>query len=197
MQKSKLNFIIDFILFIILINLAATGALIHFVLPHGSRHITLWGMNRHDWGEVHFWLAVSMIILMLVHIILHWGWIVSLFRGRDAEKSKLRAGVLLAILGFFVVIAVLPFFWQLEEGDDIPRRQREADEQNAESLEIRRSTTLHSIETMTGISADTILQELGIFDDYPLDTHLGRLINRHGFSLEDVESIILRHSAKD
>ena len=30
---------------------------------------------RHEWGGVHFYLAVIFAVLMLIHIILHWTWI--------------------------------------------------------------------------------------------------------------------------
>ena len=36
---------------------------------------TLWGLGRHDYGNIHFKLALTMILLMLLHIILHWSWV--------------------------------------------------------------------------------------------------------------------------
>jgi len=41
--------------------------------PEGP--LTLWGLGRHDWGEIHLWLATVMIVLVVVHIWLHWGWV--------------------------------------------------------------------------------------------------------------------------
>ena len=32
-------------------------------------------MGRHDWGDLHFVLSVLFVVLMLLHIILHWTWI--------------------------------------------------------------------------------------------------------------------------
>jgi hypothetical protein len=32
-------------------------------------------MTRHEWGYVHFDLAVLFAVLMVVHIVLHWAWI--------------------------------------------------------------------------------------------------------------------------
>lgn len=44
----------------------------------GGEHIKqLWELGRHDWGAVHFWLAVGFIVLMVVHLVLHWTWIKS------------------------------------------------------------------------------------------------------------------------
>ena len=89
MRRTTLNFIIDLTSFVDLLLLAATGAVMKWVLPpgsggygrafHGGRgaeHIkTLWGMGRHDWGDLHFVLSVLFAVLMLAHIILHWTWI--------------------------------------------------------------------------------------------------------------------------
>jgi hypothetical protein len=44
----------------------------------------LLGLARHEWGDVHFGLALLFVALMLVHIVLHWGWI------KSCGKSLLR-----------------------------------------------------------------------------------------------------------
>lgn len=51
------------------------------------------GLTRHQWGDVHFWIALSLIALLVVHLVLHWRWVVcqvkSLLperRGRDGES---------------------------------------------------------------------------------------------------------------
>ena len=35
----------------------------------------LFGLGRHDWGDVHSILALLFVFLILVHITLHWIWI--------------------------------------------------------------------------------------------------------------------------
>ena len=89
MKRSSLNFIIDLISFIDLLGLVFTGYIMKYVLPPGSggcgrelyggvgrKHIKdLWSMTRHEWGDIHFYLAVAFVVLMAVHIILHWSWI--------------------------------------------------------------------------------------------------------------------------
>jgi len=91
MKRITLNFIVDLISFIVFVGLAITGFIIKYILPPGSgghgREISggrgreeikyLWGMTRHEWGDIHFYLAVGFVALMVVHIILHWNWIKS------------------------------------------------------------------------------------------------------------------------
>ena len=94
MTKTRLNFIIDSAAVIIFAAVTATGFIMMYVLPPGTggcgRHAhggagrghirELLGMSRHQWGEIHYWLAVALIILMAVHIYLHWEWVKSQFR---------------------------------------------------------------------------------------------------------------------
>jgi len=94
MKRTTLNFIIDLVAFFDLLGLAFTGFIMKYILPpgtsgrgrqlhdgRGSEHIKeLWSMTRHEWGDIHFYLAVIFAVLMVVHIILHWGWIKAYFK---------------------------------------------------------------------------------------------------------------------
>jgi len=90
MKRVTLNFIVDFVSFIVFAGLAFTGFIIKYILPPGSGGYgrgfrggrgqvedikQLWSMTRHGWGDIHFYLAVGFVALMIVHIILHWSWI--------------------------------------------------------------------------------------------------------------------------
>mgnify|MGYP001086303376 CR=1 FL=1 len=89
MKRTNLNFIIDLVAFLDMLGLAFTGFIMKYILPpgtsglgrqlHGGRgreHIKdLWSMTRHEWGSIHFYLAVIFLTLMAVHLILHWKWV--------------------------------------------------------------------------------------------------------------------------
>jgi phosphotransferase system glucose/maltose/N-acetylglucosamine-specific IIC component len=81
MQRQIPNFVIDTAALLVMLAMLATGFLLKWVLPPGSRGgqgLQLWGMTRHDWGDVHFWLAVALLVLALVHVALHWAWVCAL-----------------------------------------------------------------------------------------------------------------------
>ncbi|MBA7644133.1 hypothetical protein ES703_51870 [subsurface metagenome] len=94
MKRSSLNFIIDLVALLNLLGLAFTGFIMKYILPPGTggrgrllheglggEHIKqLWSMTRHEWGSIHFYLALLFVILMIVHIILHWGWLKNYFK---------------------------------------------------------------------------------------------------------------------
>ena len=85
--------------------LTATGVLVRYVLPPGSgRFSTLWGMDRHDWGRVHFWIAVVLLLSLALHLLLHWRWVVSMASGRPREGSSSR--VALSVVGVLALAAL-------------------------------------------------------------------------------------------
>lgn len=79
----------DLVNLLLFLSLIGTGIIIKYVLPpgsavprgggrgyHGGRTIlTLWSLDRHDWGEIHFWLAVAMLAALAIHLIQHRRWI--------------------------------------------------------------------------------------------------------------------------
>jgi hypothetical protein len=92
MKRTTLNFIVDTASFLDVLLLTATGAILKWVLPPGSggghgpgggfrggrgavEAKQLLGLGRHDWGDVHFVLAILFLFLMLIHLALHWTWI--------------------------------------------------------------------------------------------------------------------------
>jgi len=115
--RSAINLLVDAFSLIMFIALVMTGTLLVFVLPPGSRQASLWGMTRHEWGDVHFWIAISMIALIVVHLVLHWGWVCSMIvrvfggsRGPVSLGKRWLFAVLLIVLlltigGGFVWIA--------------------------------------------------------------------------------------------
>jgi len=35
----------------------------------------LWGMDRHEWGDVHFWFSVAFLVVMAIHLYQHRYWL--------------------------------------------------------------------------------------------------------------------------
>ena len=105
MKRANLNVIIDILAFCCFLFLTTTGVLIHYVLPKGSGYYsTLWGLDRHQWGSVHLWIAVIFFAILAIHLILHWRWMLSIFKNKSTQHSGFRLG--LGLVSFFALIAV-------------------------------------------------------------------------------------------
>lgn len=75
MRKHTQNVYIDIVSFICITLLLLTGILLRYILPQGSRGESFLGLTRHEWGDVHFWVAVVFAIIITIHLILHLPWI--------------------------------------------------------------------------------------------------------------------------
>lgn len=88
MSKNKLNLVIDVLAYLVMVALASTGLTLAYGLPPGTggRHgggrgvLTLLGRSRHEWGDVHFHLAIALLVLVVLHLVLHWRWVANLLR---------------------------------------------------------------------------------------------------------------------
>jgi hypothetical protein len=114
MEKPKLNFFIDALMFLVIMAMAGLGFLMNYILIPGREawakygrkvDLTWWGWDRHDWGDIHLYLAFLFLGLLCLHTILHWGQIVGLFQ--RFVPAKRRSLLLLA----FVIVALLLIYF--------------------------------------------------------------------------------------
>lgn len=120
MRRESLNYVVDALALAAMLALAATGATLKWVLPPGSRGghgLSLWGLTRHEWGDIHFWIAVALAVLILLHVALHWTWVCAvtprLLRPRragpipNARRRNLAGAAFLLLLA----AALVGFLW--------------------------------------------------------------------------------------
>jgi hypothetical protein len=84
---------IDILTLVVFLALIDTGLLLEFVLPAGSGQgrLLVLGLGRHDWGAIHFWLSVATVVLVVVHVVLHWNWIYATVRKHAAGSRPANA----------------------------------------------------------------------------------------------------------
>lgn len=90
MNKQKINYIVDFLTFISFVFTAISGLVMKFFMPGGVRQGRLqefWGIQKGAWSEIHEWFGIIFIILVIIHFILHWDWIVSVTKNIFESKN--------------------------------------------------------------------------------------------------------------
>jgi len=114
MRRSVLNFLVDGLTFLVLLGMAATGLVIRFALPPGTGGrrghggLALWGLDRHDWGGVHFWMSAALGVLVAVHVALHWTWVCAVAAGvLRGPRARAPTGLWLHACGAGLVLAVI------------------------------------------------------------------------------------------
>lgn len=86
MRKSTRNYIVDLIIFLLALFEVVSGFVLWLVLPRGRGYMGgrgeelvtevtfLW--SRDTWLDLHNWVAVALLVIVVIHLILHWRWIV-------------------------------------------------------------------------------------------------------------------------
>ena len=117
-NKILLNIIIDFVMLIAMALVSISGFILGIVIP--SRHavrfqnVTPWsshlfGLGRHDWGNIHLWAGVVLLALLAIHILSHIN-MVSAFVKKKCPNHILR--VLLYILFLMLlIITIMPWLY--------------------------------------------------------------------------------------
>jgi len=198
MKRSTLNKIIAALAFAGFILLTTTGILIHYILPAGSKHFrTIWGMDRHDWGSIHFGIAVCFFCILTAHLILHWRWVVNLFAGQKGEGSYHRFVLGLISIFSLVALAVSPLFSPVQLSSKGESSCDICLTKDHEKIRIFGSMTLLEAAQSTNVPLSHILSQLDLPADTRTDINLGKLRKAHGFEIEDVRRVICDYKTKN
>lgn len=95
MSKTVVNFILDAGLLVFMVLMLFTAAALRFVFPAPTLAAgwTLWGFNYDAWANFQFVLVALFGLAILLHVMLHWAWVCSVFatkvlRGRSARPDE-------------------------------------------------------------------------------------------------------------
>jgi len=122
MNKQKLNFIIDALMFVVMIAIISIGIMMKYVLISGTERwikygmnpeLSILGMDRHDWGYIHLILGYIIIGFLILHVVLHWKSILCLFE-RYIINSTLRLIIGLAFIIISLLILTIPWIIEIE-----------------------------------------------------------------------------------
>lgn len=78
MDKTKINYIIDFLMGVSFIIVSITGLIIFFFLPRGvpkGGYQEFLGIIKNTWVLWHNWWGIIMVALVIIHLVLHVDWI--------------------------------------------------------------------------------------------------------------------------
>jgi hypothetical protein len=96
-NKTKLNYALDVVIGVAFVLSAVTGGA--FLLMgsggyQGGRNpsfaTSLLGISRTAWSDLHTWASLVMIAGVVVHLVLHWKWIVCMTKHWLPSRSKPR-----------------------------------------------------------------------------------------------------------
>lgn len=165
MNKSTVNFIINAILFICMAAITGIGFLIKYVLIPGSERwekygknveLSVWGMDRHEWAYIHLIIGFIILALVVLHIVLHWNIVMSVFHRLFKKKAIYRV-LSIAFIAIGIIIMVVPFFMEAqisEHGEgrnekqgqrrEIEHKEKKQSSRNVDSYKTKENKELKS-----------------------------------------------------
>ncbi|TKB45960.1 DUF4405 domain-containing protein [Thalassotalea mangrovi] len=115
MSKASLIKVVDLLSFIGLLALISTGSVLELILPAKSGAATVWGLTRHEWGDIHFYVSVIFLILLSLHLWLHIRFIKSVIVGKASREHNYRIAVGLVALLVLLLFTIAPLFSSVED----------------------------------------------------------------------------------
>jgi hypothetical protein len=208
MKRTQLNFAIDAAAFAAFLFLLSTGLLLRYQLAAGSGGLhavgsgrgaserpiaLLWGWTRHDWGQIHYWIAGLLIAILAVHLVLHWKWIICVVRGTRAETSGARFAVGIVSLAALVLMAAAPLFAPLER---VPRGELQRQQSRPESAtsnatnNLRGSMTVAEVATASDLSVAELVDAMDFPKSVDPNERIGRLLRQRGQQMSDLRRVL-------
>ena len=104
MNQFTLTKVLDLFSFVALMSMLSTGVFLKITLPPRSGGDQVWGLSRHEWGDIHFYLSVIFLLLMSAHLLVHAKFIKSVIIGKAPTEKYYR--IVAGIIGVIALIAL-------------------------------------------------------------------------------------------
>ena len=101
MKKAKTYFALALTIAVLGIMEAVSGFVLWLGFPQGgggggrgwgggigTGQLTFWELSKHTWIDIHDWVAIALVALVVIHVILHWKWIVRMAKSFLKRRSK-------------------------------------------------------------------------------------------------------------
>jgi hypothetical protein len=210
MRKYQRDFVVNSLVFTLFVLLVATGALMKFVLPKGTgESLAVWGLGRHDWGSVHFWIAVGLLSAIGLHLLFHWSWISAVVRGRPRELGARRVKLGLVAVAGLLAVALAPIVSPVRRTGKPAEREMEAQATPAApaatkaevcsapaGTEIHGTMSLEQVERASGVPVDHLIRQLRLPAGVSRTEPLRQLTAAHGFTMDDVRRIVTDYQGR-
>ena len=193
MKRSGFNIAIDLVAATLMLAMIATGIILRFTLPPGSgRAIALWNLARRQWGDLHFWLALGAVSIVVLHLALHWTSVVSVVRrwivGTDQGVPTARLRLLAGLATLLIVSSVVTGFWltSVRATQPLSAPGPETAEHQIGGESIRGNMTVAETATALHCSVNQIRERLHLPADASDSERLGQIAKQRGITMPEI-----------
>ncbi len=117
-NSLKTNIIVDLAMFLAMALTSISGVVIRVIAPlrrvaheEWVRKAASWVLScgRRLWAEIHLWAGVVTLVLLVVHIALHWRVVDGFFK-KHIKSGSWRI-VIYLVLFMLLLLSVVPWIW--------------------------------------------------------------------------------------
>ena len=81
MRKATTHYILTTTMALLSLAEGISGFVLWLAFPRGGGRggggeLTFWAVSKNTWIDIHDWVAVALLVVVIIHIVLHWDWIV-------------------------------------------------------------------------------------------------------------------------
>lgn len=235
MKRSTLNFIINAIMFICMAAITGIGFILKYNLIHGSERwkvygdnveLFLFGIDRHQWGNIHLILGISLLALLALHIILHWKLVTCVYNRLFQKKLLYKVLTILFVIICFLFM-LCPFIMKptigeiqhrggkhteqinqkTKEDNHISKSYNQETKSNKKShkdhvnsdssVQIRGFMTLDEVSEKYNIPTEELMKKLGIPTSVSSKQRLSLLKKEYHFEMSKIEKIIVDYQKNE
>ena len=193
-MKSKINFIIDVILLLLMSIVAGIGILIKYILIPGKDRVAVYGKDvdlyllgwdRHQWGALHVWLGFFLMVLVVLHIVLHWKQVCVM--ASNLIKNNVRKYVLSVFLAILCIFFTLfPFLVSI----DVKEGSHEHGQIKSDHEIVKGFMTLKEVSIQNKIPIDYLKSQLSLPNEVNENETLSQLRQKYNIDMHKIREII-------
>ena len=137
MSKAMVNYVVDAVIGVAFLIATFTGIL--FLLPSSSIGILdsgepgLLGVSMATWNTLHEWSALVMIAGVILHLVLHWRWVVTMTIAAPAHAAAVPARNVLRLMRRSPVSRRSPALWAAPIPPPLARAARSRESVSADA----------------------------------------------------------------
>ncbi len=211
MKKADWQYLVDTLLFICIVGIALIGILLAFFIPKGPSALEsskyFLNLHRHQWGNIHLYLSLTFVLLVIIHLTLDWKWITT--KAGKIFKKGWKAALLSTALASIFVLFLFWLFYPKEPGayeeygrgsgrgagrvysqDTSTPHREDLEAQDPGLVTVTGKMTLLDLEKTTRIPISRIIEALELPLNVSEKETLGRLGKKYGFTLVELREVL-------
>lgn len=104
-NRTTVNYAVNWTSFAVIAALSATGLTLEYGWEDADERLTVFKVSRDLLGEIHQYIGIAFLVMIVVHLCLHASWIKAVTLGKTEGGARTRRAAM-AIVGLIVALVL-------------------------------------------------------------------------------------------